>query len=140
MAVSSWPLLATILCPKQDLHAWGKGTLSKAYFAPKQDYIWALIAQQHPLMPYQSYNHRQKCWTLSGPFSNSGRSNPSPHPTNNVGRVYPEFFPSFNFVYGWGRENCKKISKMMHCFKREPRNDRKICLLQHCPKDFCPGL
>ena len=24
--------------------------------------------------------------------------NPSPHPTNNVGRVYPEFFPSFNFV------------------------------------------
>ena len=24
---------------------------------------------------------------------------PSPHPTNNVGRVYPEFFPSFNFVH-----------------------------------------
>ena len=23
---------------------------------------------------------------------------PSLHPTNNVGRVYPEFFPSFNFV------------------------------------------
>ena len=27
-----------------------------------------------------------------------GRTNPSPHPTNKVGRVYPEFFPSFNFV------------------------------------------
>ena len=26
------------------------------------------------------------------------RSSPSPHPTNNVGRVYPEFFLSFNFV------------------------------------------
>ena len=35
---------------------------------------------------------------VSGAFSNSHRSNTSPHPTNNVGRVYPEFFPSFNFV------------------------------------------
>ena len=49
-----------------------------------------------------------------------------PHPTNNVGRLYPEFFPNFNFVYGGGRENCKNISKGMHCFKREPRNDGKI--------------
>ena len=61
----------------------------------------------------------------SGAFSNSHRSNPSPHPTNNLGRVYPESFPSFNFVYGGGRENRKKISKRMQCFKREPRNDRK---------------
>ena len=29
------------------------------------------------------------------------------------------FFPSFNFVQGWGRENCNKISKTLHCFKRE---------------------
>ena len=36
--------------------------------------------------------------TISGAFSNSNRSSPSPHPTNNVGRVYPECFPSFNFV------------------------------------------
>ena len=55
---------------------------------------------------------------ISGAFSNSHRSNPSSHPTNNVGRVYAEFFPSFNFVYGGGRENCKKISKMMHCLKK----------------------
>ena len=54
-------------------------------------------------------------------FSNSHRSNPSTHPTNNVGRVYPEFFPSFNFVHGGGRENCRKISKRMRCFMREPR-------------------
>ena len=33
---------------------------------------------------------------------------PSPHPTNNVGQLYPECFSSFNFVYGWGRKNCKK--------------------------------
>ena len=50
-------------------------------------------------------------------FSNSyGPNVPSPHPTNNVGRVYPEFF----FCIGWGRENCKKISKRMHCFMRDP--------------------
>ena len=29
---------------------------------------------------------------------NPHRSNSSPHPTNIVGRVYPEFFPSFNFL------------------------------------------
>ena len=29
---------------------------------------------------------------VSGAFSNSHRSNPSPHPTNTVGRVFPEFF------------------------------------------------
>ena len=50
---------------------------------------------------------------------------PSPHPTNNVGCVYPEFFPSFNFVSGGGRQNCKKIVKRMHCFKREPRITEK---------------
>ena len=30
---------------------------------------------------------------ISGTFSNSHRSNPSPHPANNVGRVYPEIEP-----------------------------------------------
>ena len=28
----------------------------------------------------------------------------------------------------------------MHCFKRKPGNDRKIWILQYCPKDVCPGL
>ena len=28
----------------------------------------------------------------------------------------------------------------MHHFKSEPRNDRKVRILQYCPKDFCPGL
>ena len=70
------------------------------------------------------------------------QSNPSPYPTNNFGRVYPEFLLSFSFVYGGGGggENCKKVSKRMHCFKREPRNDWKIWKLKYCPKDFCPGL
>ena len=72
---------------------------------------------------------------VSGAFSNSHRSKPSPHPTNKVGLVYPEFFSEFQLCIGWGREKCKKISKMTHCLKREPKNDIKICILQYCPKD-----
>ena len=49
---------------------------------------------------------------ISGAFSYSHISSPSPHPTNNAGRVCPEFFSNFNFVEGGGRENCKNISKL----------------------------
>ena len=34
-------------------------------------------------------------------FFNSCRSNPFPHPTNNVGYVYPEFFSVFLLSIGW---------------------------------------
>ena len=34
-------------------------------------------------------------------FSNSYRPKPSPHPTNNVGRVYPEFFSEFQLCIWW---------------------------------------
>ena len=42
-------------------------------------------------------NHGQKSWEtcISWVFSNSHMPNPSPHPTNNIGCLYPEFFPSF---------------------------------------------
>ena len=51
-------------------------------------------------------------------FSNSHRPNQCP---NNVGHMYPQFFQTFNFVQGGGKENCKNILKRMHCFIREPR-------------------
>ena len=57
--------------------------------------------------------------------------------------MYPEFLPNLTLFAGGGgggRDNCKKMSKMMHCFKREPRNDRKIWILQYCRKDFCLWL
>ena len=102
LAVLSWLFLATILCPKQDLHAWEKVTLSKAYFAPKQDYIWALIARQHPLMPYQSYNHGQKCWdTFWAVFQfTQVQLLPSPHKQRwtRVSRIFSEF----QLCIGWG--------------------------------------
>ena len=40
---------------------------------------------------------------ISGVFSNSHRSSPSPHATSNVGRVYPEFFSEFQLCIGWGK-------------------------------------
>ena len=51
-----------------------------------------------------------------------------------------EMLPSFNIVQGAGRENCKKISKRMHCFMWAPRNYRKLSILHCCPYYFCPGL
>ena len=49
---------------------------------------------------------------ISGAFSNSHRSNPSPHSENNVGRVYPEFFSEFQPCIGLGegelQENFEK--------------------------------
>ena len=42
-----------------------------------------------------------------------------PSPTNNVGCVYPEFFPSFNFVHciGWGEEELNESFEKDDCFK-----------------------
>ena len=61
-----------------------------------------------------NYNPGQKSWDtcISGAFSNSHGSNPSPHPANNVGRVYPEFFSEFQLCIGLGegelQENFEK--------------------------------
>ena len=85
---------------------------------------------------YQTYNHGQKSWdtfALLGRFP-IHKSNPSPHPTNNVARVFIQNF-FLSTLQGGGSENCKTIPKRMHCFKREPRNDRKIGILQYSPKD-----
>ena len=53
---------------------------------------------------------------IFGAFSNSHISCPSPHPTNNVGRLFPEFFSQFELCIGRGTENYKKISKSMYSF------------------------
>ena len=61
------------------------------------------------------YSRRQKSWDtcISGAFSNSHVPNPFSHPTNNVGCMYPKFFPSFNFVWvgeGTNEENFEKVA------------------------------
>ena len=64
---------------------------------------------------------------ISGAFSNSQGSKASPHPTKMLDACIQNFFQVLTlYRVGGERENCKKISKRMYCFKREPRNDRKI--------------
>ena len=49
---------------------------------------------------------------ISGAFSNSHWSNPSPHPTINAGRVYPEFFFRVSTLCRvGGGQTAKKIEK-----------------------------
>ena len=73
---------------------------------------------------------------ISRALSNSHRSNPSSYKQcwMRVSRIL--FRVSTLCRVGEG----KKISKRMHCLMREPRNDRKITILQYCPRDFCPWL
>ena len=45
-------------------------------------------------------------------FSNSHRSNPSSHTTNNFGCMYPEFFSEFQLYIGWrGGTTARKFRK-----------------------------
>ena len=51
---------------------------------------------------------------ISEAFSNSHGLNHSPHPTNNVGRVYPEFFFRVLTLYrmgGGGGRTARKVRK-----------------------------
>ena len=50
---------------------------------------------------------------------------PPPPPTT-LDSCIQFFFYEFQFFIGWGRENCEKISKRMHCFMRVPINYRKL--------------
>ena len=47
----------------------------------------------------------------------------------------PNFF-GFQLCIGWGKGDCKKFSKRMHRFKREPRNDRKYEYCSTVPRTF----
>ena len=103
---------------------WGRGGEVLAYKRLTGKYRWMVRNFKTAIMD-KSLGTLLRFWDVF----QCTQSNPSPYPTNNVGRVYPEFLPSFSFVYGRGRENCKKISKRIYCFKREPRNDWNIWIL-----------
>ena len=87
------------------------------------------------------YNHGQKSWdTLHfwGVFQfTHAQPLPLPH-KQSWARVSEIFFRVSTLYRVGGRENCKKILKRMYCFMREPKNDRKLWILNYCPKDFCP--
>ena len=65
----------------------------------KQEPKNASAPRRLPCLLVQSWT---KVFTLSRLWGVSHRSNPSPHPTNNVGRVYREFFSEFQLCIRWG--------------------------------------
>ena len=68
----------------------------------------------------------------------SHRSNPSLNPQTMLDACIENFFRVSTLYKVGGGRTARKFG--MYCFKREPRNDRKIWILQYCPKDFCPVL
>ena len=68
---------------------------------------------------------------------NMGPTLPSPHKQCwlRVSWIFSEFQLCTLYRVG-GRENWTKVLKRMTVLMREPRNDRKIWILQYCPKDF----
>ena len=90
------------------------------------------------------YNHGQTSWNtcVSGAFSNSHRFNLSPSPHKQCWTRVSRFFSEFQLCIGWGEGELQENfgCTRMHYFKRESKSDRKIWILQYCPKDFCPGL
>ena len=76
-----------------------------------------------------SYNHGQKSWDtfafLRGFPIHTGPTPPLT-PQTMLDACIQNFFRVSTLYRVGGGENCDKISKRMHCFKREPRNDRKI--------------
>ena len=85
---------------------------------------------------------------ISEAFSNSDRSNPSPHPTNNVGRVYPELFFLVSTFYRVGggrtarkfRKRCtvlrgnREITEKYEYFSTVPRT-----FVQECSNEIRAG-
>ena len=91
-------------------------------------FLYLLLTNGNPFPTYKVWTKVLGHFGVSGMFSNSHRPNPSPHPHKQswtrVSRIFSEF--QLCIGWGWGRENCKKISKRIFCFIREPRNGRKI--------------
>ena len=76
-----------------------------------------------------------------GIFFQFTHDQPFPHPANSVGRVYPEFFRVSTLCRVRKERTAIKFRKgCTVCFIRATRNYRKLWLLHHCTKDFCPGL
>ena len=99
----------------------------------------AIITWLFLFTPQVNYNYGQKSWDTFAflrhfPIHTGPTPLPSPH--KQCWMHVSKIFSDFQLCIGWGGQNCKKISKRMHCFKREPTNDRKIWILLYCLKDF----
>ena len=87
----SWEKICSITILHQDLEK----TLLQAWKPLKIAFILPIFFQT---IMDKSLGTRLHFWV----FSNSHRSNPSSHATNNVGCMYPEFFSEFQLYIAWG--------------------------------------
>ena len=93
---------------------------------------------------FSSHLFIRQSWTkvlghfcISGAFSNSHRSNPSPHPTNNVERVYPEFFFRASTLYRvGGRRTAKKFRKRCTVLRGNREISEKYEYCSTVPRTF----
>ena len=88
-------------------------------------FVHLLLINGTPFMYLRSWTNVLEHFNISGAFSNSHRPNPSPHPTNNVWRVYPEFF-RVSICIGWGREKCGKFWKRCIVLWENPERQKNM--------------
>ena len=75
-----------------------------------------------------SDNHEQKSWNIFafvGVFQFT-QVQPLPSPHKQCWTRASRIFSEFQLCIGWGEGQLQEISKTLHCFKREPRNNRRI--------------
>ena len=102
----------------------------------------AIITWLFLFTPQVNYNYGQKSWdtfAFLGHFPIHTGPTPLPSPHKQCWMHVSKFFSDFQLCIGWGGENCKKISKRMHCFKREPTNDKNMNTAV-LSQGLCPGL
>ena len=81
-----------------------------------------------------TYNHGQKSWNtfaFLGIFQFT-HAQPLPSPHKQCWTRVSRIFSKFQLCIGWGRDNCKKILKRMHCSMREPRMTGKYEYCVNC--------
>ena len=67
-----------------------------------------------------------KSLCISGAFSNSQMPNLSPHPINDVGHVFPNFFCEFQLCIGWREGQLQETLEKLAVFYEETRKLQKI--------------
>ena len=114
---------------------------SRSFIRIPKKTLTGLKNPQNCLFP--SHLFFRQSWTkVLGHFCVSGRfpihTDPTPPltPQTMLDSCIQNFFWVSTLNRVGGRENCKKISKMMHCFKREPINDRKYEYCSTVPRTF----
>ena len=92
---------------------------------------------------FSSHLFSRQSWTkvlghfcISGAFSNAHRSNPSPHPANDVGCVYPEFFLLSTLYRVGGGRTAREFRKGYTVLRRNREMTEKYEYCSNVPRTF----